>query len=84
MRIAALVLALLAGVCLYAGMKLLVATHRFASGDGYRMELFSSLAYSTRTLNPDGHAIYGPPLLLLVAAAFFGRFAYKVWKDKDR
>ena len=82
MKLAAIIVSVLAGGALVAAIWLLVVTYEFAHGDQYAMGQFSSLVYSVDFTEPDGSAIYAPALLLLGIALFLARFAYNLWQPE--
>ncbi len=79
MKLFAISIGLISGLCLVAGLRLLVATYRFANSDEYSIGTFSGITYSIRTLDPDRSAIYGPSLLMILLGVFLGRFAFNLW-----
>ena len=84
MKIAAIAVAAIATGTFYGGVRLLIATHRFATGEHYEPGSFSSFAYSIAGNEPDGYAIYAPSVLVLGLGLFFGKFAYNLWTAGHR
>ena len=84
MKLAAIIVSVLAGGTFVAAIRLLIATYEFAHGNQYAMGQFRSLTYSAWPVEADGSAIYTPALLLLGVALFLARFAYNLWQPKER
>ena len=84
MKLAAIIVSVLAGGTFVAAIRLLIATYEFAHGNQYAMGQFRSLTYSAWPVEADGSAIYAPALLLLGIALFLARFAYNLGQPRER
>lgn len=80
-RRAAVVVALVAALVLFGGVRLWLATDRLVHSDQYLPGVYSG-PYAAGSMEPDGHGVYLPSALLVGLGLVLARFAFSLWQDK--
>ena len=81
MKVAAIIVALLALGCLSAAVWLLWVLWKFAGSQAYAPHSYVSFAYAAGALEADGGGIYMPAVLMLAVGGFLAKFALNLWRD---
>jgi hypothetical protein len=82
MKIAAVVVTVLALALWVATLWLGIHAWQFAHSDAYAMNSGPMPSYTAGNVEADGSGIYYPVILLGALAAFFSKFAWNLWRSK--